>query len=513
VPPSAAPASRCAAFPASPASPGPPGARPAVTLGTRTWAYEATTSRLALTVDALGQVTLYSYGVDNLLSGVSYTGAVYATPSVAFTYDAYYKRLTSMTDGTGTTLATTLSYLPNSGDRRLAGIASVGLSAGQSSSFTYTSNDVGWITASTETSDAPTVYPSSAQQIGVINPLNQVSVRNGQNLTYDADGHLLSDGQRSYSWDAAGRLIGVSYPGQPGKSTSFTYDGLGRRVVIANTAGGSTTTLDYVWCGQAMCQARNLGGTVAREYLAEGEYLPGSPATAEYYAPDPVGTVRRVFTSSSAAAYAYDPYGQALQATAPTTDFTYAGMFHEAGSGLDLTLARAYDPQAGRWLTRDPLGEATDPYGNLYAYVQGNPVTFTDPLGLVAGKISNPSNCLPGPSPATLINAVTPQPPDPIDQMLQQQNNPQPTILGIPMTPNMYSGTAGVGLAGTIAGAIYGAQLGGEAGAEFGAEAGLPIAGPLGFVGGGVVGGAVGAIGGAFVGVLGGMGADQLLGR
>ncbi len=47
---------------------------------------------------------------------------------------------------TGTTLATTLSYLPNSGDRRLAGIASVGLSSGQSSSFTYTSNDVGWIT-------------------------------------------------------------------------------------------------------------------------------------------------------------------------------------------------------------------------------------------------------------------------------------------------------------------------------------------------------------------------------
>ena len=168
--------------------------------------------------------------------------------------------------------------------------------------------------------------------------------------------------------------------------------------MIANTAGGSTTTLDYVWCGQAMCQARNQGGTVAREYLAEGEYLPGSPATAEYYAPDPVGTVRRVFTSSSATAYAYDPYGQALQATAPTTDFTYAGMFHEATSGLDLTLARAYDPQAGRWLTRDPLGEATDPYGNLYAYVGGNPVNFIDPLGLNLTSPTGP-NTPPPPKP------------------------------------------------------------------------------------------------------------------
>ncbi len=46
-----------------------------------------------------------------------------------------------------------------------------------------------------------------------------------------------------------------------------------------------------------------------------------------------------------------------------------------------LTLARAYDPQAGRWLSRDPLGEATDPYGNLYAYVGGNPIIYSDPLG------------------------------------------------------------------------------------------------------------------------------------
>ena len=241
----------------------------------------------------------------------------------------------------GTTLATTWSYLPNSGDRRLSGIASTGLVSSETSSFTYTSNDLGWITSSTESSDAPAAYPSSAQQIGVANNLNQITVRNGQNLTYDADGHLLSDGQRTYSWDAAGRLIGVLYPGQPGQSTSFTYDGLGRRVVIADTAGGGTTTMDYVWCGLSLCQARNPDGSVAREYLAEGEYSPGSPATTAYDVRDPVGTVRRVFVSgTSAPAYAYDPYGQPLQATAtaPVTGFTYAGMFHEATSGLDLTL-------------------------------------------------------------------------------------------------------------------------------------------------------------------------------
>ena len=46
------------------------------------------------------------------------------------------------------------------------------------------------------------------------------------------------------------------------------------------------------------------------------------------------------------------------------------------------TRYRAYDPLAGRWLSRDPLGEATDPASNLYAYVEGNPIGFADLLGL-----------------------------------------------------------------------------------------------------------------------------------
>jgi len=77
--------------------------------------------------------------------------------------------------------------------------------------------------------------------------------------------------------------------------------------------------------------------------------------------------VRRVFASTtSAPAYGYDPYGNALQATAPLTDFGYAGMFTNADSGLYLTQYRAYDPVAGRWLSRDPIGESSDPAANLY---------------------------------------------------------------------------------------------------------------------------------------------------
>ena len=58
-------------------------------------------------------------------------------------------------------------------------------------------------------------------------------------------------------------------------------------------------------------------------------------------------------------------------------------MFWVAEAGLSGTRFRNYDPELGRWLSRDPLGKAEIQEGpNLYAYVRNNPVSSTDPLGL-----------------------------------------------------------------------------------------------------------------------------------
>ncbi len=259
------------------------------------------------------------------------------------------------------------------------------MSAGQYSTYAFTTTPENFITGITEASDTSAVYPWALSQTASYNTLNQLTDLSGQTLTWDADGNLTSDGTRTYTWDAENRLVGVAYPGEPGKATSFAYDGLGRRVAITSTpaGGGSSVTTSYLWCGSVLCQARDAGNATTREYLAEGEYVPGVTPETDYYGIDQIGTVRRVFASpSSAAAFSYDPYGVPLQVTAPTTDFTYAGMFHNADSGLDLTLYRAYDPIAGRWLSRDPLGEASSPLGNLYPYVDGNPLSWRDALGL-----------------------------------------------------------------------------------------------------------------------------------
>lgn len=438
---------------------------------TLAYAYEATINRLHSVTDALSQVKQYAYSLDNLPTSVTYAGAVNPTANISFAYDPYFPRLTTMTDGTGTTgyaygpvgapgalqltqetpplsgvtiasaydalgrltsrtvagsgaetfgydaigrltthgsdlgaftpaylgqtgqitsrslsgssLATTWSYLPNSGDRRLSGVSTTGLSSGQSTGFTFTTNAEDEITGASQTSDAAISYPpGSLTQTASYNTLNQLTNLSGQALTWDANGNLLSDGTLTYSWDAENRLVGIGYPGQPGKATAFVYDGLGRRVSVSNTpaGGGSAVLSSSVWCGPSMCQARNASGAVTKSYYAEGEF---APAGGVYYGPDQIGSVRRAFTASTSPAYDNDPYGVPLQTTAPATDFTYAGLVLNLDSGLLLATYRPYGSGVGRWLSRDPVGEVGDAAGNLYGYVGGDPLYKSDPRGLI----------------------------------------------------------------------------------------------------------------------------------
>jgi RHS repeat-associated protein len=250
------------------------------------------------------------------------------------------------------------------------------------------------------------VGPKTQQAI-VPNALNQMQTVNGQPTQYDAAGDLLEDEARQYDWDAEHRLVRIRYKAQAGKETRFAYDGLSRRTMITEIDTAGTTETHYIWCGQVICQKRDASGQLLRAYYPEGEYGPeigqrvakvdaddnptdvttaqqANGSGAVVYAGNHLGSVSETLTPNGKVVThsAYGPYGETQTKGRGDyrSDFRYAGMQYHAASGMYLTQFRAYDPNTGRWVSRDPIRE----YGgiNLYAYVSGNPVKFNDPRGL-----------------------------------------------------------------------------------------------------------------------------------
>jgi len=151
---------------------------------------------------------------------------------------------------------------------------------------------------------------------------------------------------------------------------------------VTETCDGVTTTR-YLWCGDAICQDRDVNDNVLRRDLNEGEYNVGTGQKL-IYMPDQLGSVRDVLDGTTVALVAatdFTPYGGVGQTYGTTTtDYRYAGLFYHVDSGLNLSATRPQDGVTGRWLGRDPIGELAGP--NLYAYVGANPVVLLDPYGL-----------------------------------------------------------------------------------------------------------------------------------
>ena len=201
-------------------------------------------------------------------------------------------------------------------------------------------------------------------------------------FTYDANGNLTSDGIRTFEWDAENRLVAVTIGTHV---STYTYDGLSRRVEIIEADNGSTTSdTKFIWCDLAICEARDSSGTVLKRYFAEGVQDTG---TAYFYTRDHLGSVRELVDSTGAvrARYGYDAWGRRTKVSGDKdADEGYTGHFQHTPSGLTLAPFRPYDGSLGRWISEDPIG--LDGGLNLYAYVMGNPVVWDDALGLAQGK-------------------------------------------------------------------------------------------------------------------------------
>ena len=237
---------------------------------------------------------------------------------------------------------------------------------------------------------------------------NRTSVQNSggsKTATYDAQDRMLTYGSATYMWTSFGNLSSRTSPrllptynafgdvtfAETTTGTSFSYltDALGRRI---RKASGSTVLGKWLWRNELAPVAElNASDVLTRRYFyADAPNAPEvvvTPAGAVWrLIKDDVGSVRLVMNLASSTPLRrldYDAFGRvtAQTGTANIVPFGFAGGFWDPDTKLVRFGARDYDPETGRWLSKDPalFGGGL----NFYVYANNDPVNFVDPAGNV----------------------------------------------------------------------------------------------------------------------------------
>jgi len=327
----------------------------------------------------------YSYNSIGRLSTMTVTGQ----PSVGYTYDDM-DRLTLITQGLNVVGFSydainrlTSTTLPNSvvmeydydGTSQLAGITyKRGTTVLGDLTYTYdAAGRVSKIGGTFARTNLPATFAGTTY-----NALNQLTQKDTQSLTYDANGNLTGDGVNTYNWNARNQLTSIS---GPGLTASFQYDGLGRRT--NRTVNGTST--NYLYDGDNVVQELS-GSTPTANRLSGGvdqTFTRTDGGGASSFLTDGLGSTLALTDSSGVAQtqYTYEPFGGSTSTGAGSSNNSKFTGREEDGTGLMFYRARYYSPVLQRFISEDPI-EFRGGDTNLYAYVGNSPLLFNDPSGL-----------------------------------------------------------------------------------------------------------------------------------
>ncbi len=217
------------------------------------------------------------------------------------------------------------------------------------------------------------------------------------NYSYDLNGNLLGDGNRSFAYDDENQLTSVWVTNV--WRSDFVYDGkmrcrIRREYNWQSGIWNLQSEIRYVYDGNLVIQERDannlplvtytrgndlsgtlqgaggIGGVLARTDLRL--WTQDSGLGNAFYHADRNGNITALINGSQAivAKYLYDPYGNTLSMSGPLASantYRFSSKEWNANSGLYYYLYRFYDPNLQRWPNRDPLADI----GNI-GYLEGS---------------------------------------------------------------------------------------------------------------------------------------------
>jgi len=266
-----------------------------------------------------------------------------------------------------------------------------GFAAGAGVSFGYRRNRENAVSARTVSDTAYLAGPTNpALALGTrayaANAMNQYTSVAGTAYSYDLDGNLTGDGVWSCGHDAQGRLVSAT---RPGTSISLGYDAVGRRrsravngVATAFLSSGDQEVAEYDGAGALM--RRFVWGPAGPDDIIAVIGVTGSVTDRRrFHHADGLGSTVALSDAAGVVLerYAYTPFGVGESNTG-STPWRFTGRRLDAETGLYHLRARDYAPLLGRFIQPDPIGMLGGI--NLYAYVENDPLNYTDPQGLVA---------------------------------------------------------------------------------------------------------------------------------
>ena len=216
---------------------------------------------------------------------------------------------------------------------------------------------------------------------------------------YDGAGNVTDDltqpTARSFTYDAGQRIREIT---KGASKVTMTYGPVGRMKTVVGGPNART-----VWrFGGAIEERKRTDGVVQIERMIGGPLgaiaslrtalnASGAPIATETIYTHGDGRANRLFTRANGAvvqAPTYASFGATTSGTSSgdpltSTDDLWNGGDNLPEVGLVILGPRAYDPEMGRFLQRDPISIVSrSTTGNPYAFAFSDPINYADPTGL-----------------------------------------------------------------------------------------------------------------------------------